>query len=164
MLRHLPLRIGQPRVRCIVVAVLTFGAALAYEPANAQITGGADSCARLAQLALPATKIVEARAVPPGTFAGPPAPFTGRDMSGLYRSLPAFCRVSASATPTSDSDIKIEVWMPMSGWNGKLQGLGNGGFAGLIDYPNLGVAMSKGYAATATDAGHAGSPVGATWA
>src|SRR5206468_4096225 len=163
MLRHLKLRTGQPRLRSTSVAALAFAVALAHEPTRAQETGGADACDRLAHLMLPATKIV-ARVVAAGTFAGPPAPFTGRDMSAFYRSLPPFCRVSASAMPTSDSDIKIEVWMPMSGWNGKLQGLGNGGFAGLIVFPNLGVAMSKGYAATATDAGHAGSPTDATWA
>jgi feruloyl esterase len=82
----------------------------------------------------------------------------------LYKSLPAFCRVVAEAKPTADSDIKLEVWLPVSGWNGKLQGIGNGGFAGLIDYMQLSEAMSKGYAATATDAGHTGSPIDATWA
>jgi hypothetical protein len=85
-------------------------------------------------------------------------------VSALYKSLPAFCRVVAEAKPTADSDIKLEVWLPVSGWNGKLQGIGNGGFAGLIDYVQLSVAMSKGYAATATDAGHTGSPIDATWA
>jgi hypothetical protein len=54
--------------------------------------------------------------------------------------------------------------MPMSGWNERLQGLGNGGFAGLIDYLNLTMAVSKGYAATTTDAGHAGTSIDATWA
>jgi hypothetical protein len=54
--------------------------------------------------------------------------------------------------------------MPMSGWNERLQGLGNGGFAGLIDYLNLAMAVSKGYAATATDAGHTGTSIDATWA
>jgi feruloyl esterase len=41
--------------------------------------------------------------------------------------LPAFCRVAATLTPTKESDIKIEVWLPMAGWNGKLQAVGNGG-------------------------------------
>ena len=164
MLRQLPLPTRQPRRRSVLLGILALASALAYEPTKAQETGSADACERFAHVALPATKITEARVVAPGTFSGPPAPFTGRDMSPLYRSLPAFCRVSATATPTSDSEIKIEVWMPVSGWSGKLQGLGNGGFAGLIDYPNLGVAMGKGYAAAATDAGHTGSPVDATWA
>jgi feruloyl esterase len=86
------------------------------------------------------------------------------DVSAFYKSLPTFCRVVAAAKPTADSAIKLEVWLPASGWNGKLQGIGNGGFAGLIDYVQIGLAMSKGYAATATDAGHTGSPVDATFA
>ncbi len=85
-------------------------------------------------------------------------------MSAFYKKLPAFCRVVAEAKPTADSDIKLEVWLPAAGWNGKLQGIGNGGFAGLIDYAQIANAMSKGYAATATDTGHAGSPVDADWA
>ena len=153
----MPLPTRQPRRRSALLGILALATALAYEPTKAQETGSADACERFAHVALPATKITEARVVAPGTFSGPPAPFTGRDMSPLYRSLPAFCRVSATATPTSDSEIKIEVWMPVSGWSGKLQGLGNGGFAGLIDYPNLGVAMGKGYAAAATDTGHTGN-------
>jgi hypothetical protein len=54
--------------------------------------------------------------------------------------------------------------MPASGWNGKLQGVGNGGFAGQIDFMALGVAVSKGYAATGTDTGHSASPIDARWA
>jgi hypothetical protein len=56
---------------------------------------GASPCDTLARLQLPATTVTEARAVEGGTFAFPPAPFTGRDISALYKSLPPFCRVSA---------------------------------------------------------------------
>ena len=49
--------------------------------------------------------------------------------------LPAFCRVEATARPTSDSDIKFEVWIPpVEAWNGKFQGVGNGGYSGAIGY------------------------------
>jgi feruloyl esterase len=105
-----------------------------------------------------------AKTVQAGTFAGPPQPFTGADLSVFYKKLPAFCRVVVHAHPSVDSDIILEVWMPVTGWNGKLQGIGNGGFAGLIDYFELGTAVAKGYAATATDTGHAGSPIDAEWA
>ena len=93
-----------------------------------------------------------------GYFCRPPQFFTGADLSAFYSKLPAFCRVIVDAKPSADSDIKIEVWMPVDGWNGRLQGLGNGGFAGWIDTEELGAAMAKGYAATATDAGHTASP------
>ena len=123
-----------------------------------------DSCERLAAAKISGATITLAQTVAAGTFVGPPMVFTGQDLTEFYKSLPAFCRVVAEAKPTADSDIKIEVWMPISGWNGKLQGIGNGGFAGLIDHHQLGMAMSKGYAATATDAGHTGTPVDAKWA
>ena len=35
--------------------------------------------------------------------------------------LPPYCSVHATLRPSSDSDIKIEVWLPLSGWNGKYQ-------------------------------------------
>jgi hypothetical protein len=123
-----------------------------------------DACEKLSALKIPDTSITVAQTVAAGTFNGPPAPFSGMDLTALYKSLPAFCRVVAEAKPTADSDIKLEVWLPASGWNGKLQAIGNGGFAGLIDDMQLGVAIKHGYASTATDAGHAGSPIDAAWA
>lgn len=123
-----------------------------------------DSCERLAKSELPNASITSAKSVAAGAFVGPPQVFSGGDLSAFYKKLPAFCRIVAKATPTADSNITVEVWMPLAGWNGKLQGLGNGGFAGIIDYEELGAAITKGYAATATDAGHTGSPIDAGWA
>ncbi|HVP54517.1 MAG TPA: tannase/feruloyl esterase family alpha/beta hydrolase [Candidatus Eisenbacteria bacterium] len=125
---------------------------------------GDANCERLAQLKLPATTITIAELVPAGTFSGPPAIYSGKDLTQFYKTLPAFCRVVARATPAADSDIKIEVWMPATEWNGKLQGIGNGGFAGQIDYGQLGTAVLHGYAVTATDTGHSGTPIDAAWA
>jgi len=70
--------------------------------------------------------------------------------------LPAFCRVAATLRPSSDSDIKIEVWMPAANWNGKFQAVGNGAFNGAIGYPALATALGRGYAAASTDTGHVG--------
>ncbi len=71
------------------------------------------------------------------------------------KSVDGVCRVAATLTPSADSDIKIEVWLPESGWNGKLQSVGNGGWAGTISYGPLGTAAKAGYAAASTDTGHA---------
>ena len=120
------------------------------------------SCESLAQLALPNTKITLAQPVPAGAFTPPPAPNTMSGMPASYKDLPAFCRVVAEVSPTADSAIKLEVWMPGSGWNGKYQGQGNGGFAGMIGYPALGAAIKRGYATAGTDTGHAGGD--AAWA
>ncbi len=122
-------------------------------------------CEQLAQLALPNTKITSAQTIAAGAFSPPPAgtPWLIGDPS-FYKQLPAFCRVTADDKPTPDSDIKIEVWMPASGWNGKFRGQGNGGFAGEIDYRALGLAILQGYASASTDTGHAAGGVDATWA
>jgi len=143
---------------------LRFGFVLAFLPAFGAIVHAQDACEKLTGTAISGTQITFAQTVAAGTFAGPPAPFTGRDLTALYKNVPAFCRVVAEAKPTADSDIRLEVWLPVSGWNGKLQGIGNGGFAGQIDYMQLGTAVTKGYAATATNTGHEGTPIDATWA
>ena len=133
-------------------------------PAMLAAQPSADSCAKLASLAVPNAAITSAKAYAAGTFPAPPQNFTGADLSAFYSKLPAFCRVMVDAKPSADSDIKVEVWLPLEGWNGRLQGLGNGGFAGLIDNSELGAGVLRGYAAAATDTGHAGSPIDATWA
>jgi hypothetical protein len=151
---------------CYIFSVAIFAQSIAA-PRSQPVASSNEKfpvCARLDRLETPTTKVTLAQFVPAGTFSGPPAAFSGDDLTQFYKSLPAFCRVVAEAKPTADSDIKIEVWMPASDWNGKLQGIGNGGFAGLIDYYQLGAALRLGYASTATDAGHTGSPVDAAWA
>ena len=80
------------------------------------------------------------------------------------KSLPAFCRATAESHPSPDSDIKIEVWMPVTGWNGKFRAQGNGGFAGQIDYRGMAIALSHGYATAGTDTGHAGNATDGSWA
>src|SRR4029077_20690009 len=122
-------------------------------------------CEQLAQLALPNTKITSAQTIAGGAFSPPPAgsPWLIGDPS-FYKQLPAFCRVTADDKPTPDSDIKIEVWMPASGWNGKFRGQGNGGFAGEMDYRALALAILQRYASAATDTGHAAGGTDATWA
>jgi feruloyl esterase len=76
---------------------------------------------------------------------------------GLFKNLPAFCRVAATLKPASDSDIKIEIWLPAAGWNGKFQAVGNGGWAGVISYSAMAQALEHGYATTSTDTGHVGA-------
>ena len=103
-----------------------------------------DSCKQLASVTLPNAAVTAARAYPAGEFT-----------SGRTFRVPAFCRVMVTATPTPDSDIKVEVWVPEA-WNGKLLGADNGGFSGAINYAALVGAVAKGYAAVSTDTGHTG--------
>jgi feruloyl esterase len=107
------------------------------------------SCGSLAALTIPAVTIRSATSMAAGAFtpAGAAAPMT----------LPAFCRVEATARPTSDSEIKFEVWIPPAeAWNGKLQGVGNGGYQGSISYAAMAMALRRGYATASTDTGHTG--------
>ena len=67
---------------------------------------------------------------------------------GPKRDLPGFCRVAGVLRPTSDSEIRFEVWMPEQGWNGRLLGAGNGGFAGSIYYDQLASYLKRGFAVT----------------
>ena len=71
--------------------------------------------------------------------------------------LPSFCRVTAVLRPSSDSEIHIEVWLPdRSAWNGKYQGVGNGGWGGSINTADMDAALRRGYATSSTDTGHTG--------
>ena len=102
--------------------------------ASASLASAADAprtCASLRQLALPNVTITVAQPVAAGMFTPP------------------------DLKPTPDSDIKLEVWLPAHGWNGKFKGAGNGGFAGYISYSSLAAAVAQGYATASTDTGHA---------
>jgi feruloyl esterase len=68
----------------------------------------------------------------------------------------AFCRVAATLKPSADSDIKMELWLPVSGWNGKFEANGNGGWTGSINQAALAAGLDRGYAAAMSDLGHEG--------
>ena len=120
-------------------------------------------CEDLASLQLKNTTITSAQLVAAGAFTPPLGAPEAPGAPG-YKTVPAFCRVVADVRPSKDSDIKVEVWMPATGWNGKFQGQGNGGFAGAIDYRGLASAVGRGYATAGTDTGHKGDATDATWA
>src|SRR5579871_2245882 len=123
----------------------------------------ATTCESLSSVKAANTTITAAQTVPAGGFVPAGGPIDGRPGFD-YKKLPAFCRVQGVIAPSGDSHIEFEVWLPMSGWNGRYEGLGNGGFAGAIDYSGLANAVAKGYVASATDTGHKGSVIDARWA
>jgi hypothetical protein len=124
------------------------------------VAGAADNaeskCSALLRNAPANTKLESATVIPAGSFAPP----YGRPVD----KLPEFCRVHGVITPTTDSYIRFEVWLPTSGWNGKYLGVGNGGFAGAIDFRGMGGNIRRGYATAATDTGHEGESEDASWA
>ena len=116
----------------------------------------AATCESLASLALPDSTITMAQMVAAGQFM-PPGPGQAKGKAALvYKDLPEFCRVAATLKPSSDSDVKVEVWLPTQGWNRKLQSVGNGGWAGVISYSAMADAVRAGYATASTDTGHVG--------
>ena len=110
---------------------------------SASPAAAASSCSQLASLHRPNTTITTAQTVPAGTFVAP----DGETFTGM----PQFCRVAGFTTPTSDSHINIEVWVPESGWNLKFAQVGCGGFCGSISYGSMGEPLRRGYAVAATD-------------
>ena len=119
----------------------------------------ARSCADLATLVLANTTITSATVVEPGAFV--PLGTSGeRALAAAertYGGLPEFCRVEATLTPSDDSDIKVEVWLPSAEWNGKYQAVGNGAFTGSIRHNSMAAALTRGYATSSTDTGHEGN-------
>jgi feruloyl esterase len=119
----------------------------------------ATSCERLSAVPLDNGVVTDARLVPEGPGAAPLTP------GGTPPIVPAHCRVQLDLNPSSDSLIKMELWLPPAEkWNGKFMGAGNGGFAGSIqgaraDMPR---ALSTGYATAGTDTGH--QEPGGKWA
>src|SRR5690349_20844741 len=109
------------------IPAFSLGALLCALPAAAA------TCESLTALSLPDTTITMAQPVAAGAFTVPGGRGgRGGDAANPYKELPAFCRVAATIKPTSDSDIKMEIWLPSSGWNGKLEANGNGGWTGSI--------------------------------
>lgn len=130
-------------------------ALLLIAPVNL-MTAQTTQCERLSSITLTNTTVAVAESIPAGAFTSP-------DGDALDK-VPAFCRVAGVMKPTGDSYIRFEAWLPASGWNGKFLGVGNGGFAGAIDYRTMGGNLGRGYATAATDTGHEAESSDATWA
>ena len=113
---------------CFAVIMLFPCAALAQTP-----------CEKLADVTLKNATITSAISVAAGSYKPP----VGPNQPTPTKDLPAFCRVAGVAKPTSDSDIHFEVWLP-SGWNGKYEQVGNGGFAGTIPFSAMAASLLSG--------------------
>jgi feruloyl esterase len=127
------------------VSVLAMGASAQPAPS----APGAAACEGLAAAGLfPDTKVASARLV--GADAG--------------RGLPAYCEVQAVVSPAPSSTIGVVYRLP-EGWNGKLLGLGGGGWAGNVRIESAIQGLQRGYATAQTDGGHATTgPWDTAWA
>ncbi|HTD84012.1 MAG TPA: tannase/feruloyl esterase family alpha/beta hydrolase, partial [Gemmatimonadaceae bacterium] len=147
--------------RLPLLAFITLALILSIGPATAD----AAPCDSLAKLTLANTTITNAQLVPTGAFHLPSGrrPRASVEMFSDFDRLPMFCRVQAIVAPSRDSRIRVEVWLPVTGWNGRYLGVGNGGYAGSLSYFRLGEAVNSGYASASTDTGHEGSSRDSRW-
>lgn len=114
--------------------------------ARAQAT---DACAALAETSLTNAKVERAQANLSATMESDGGP--------ALAGLPAFCRVRGLATPSPRSRIHFEAWLPLTGWNGRIEMIGNGGYSSAINSKQLAALIEQGTAAVATDTGHEGA-------
>lgn len=131
----------------VAFAGLSATTAQSAAPESAPLAQASGVCESLKSLNLPQTTITLAESRDAGKSFIPPnttAPITP---------TVAFCRVAGIVEP----EVQFEVWMPMSAnWNGKFNGVGNGGLAGSIGYAAMNTAVSLNYATASTDTGHQG--------
>jgi len=106
----------------------------------------ASSCSDMKSMALKNTIISETELVSAGTYLP--------QDSNVSLVLPSRCRVAAVLSPSADSHIEMELWLPETNWNGKFLALGNGGWAGSISYSAMAAGLGKGYAVASNDTGH----------
>ena len=67
--------------------------------------------------------------------------------------LPAYCELKAVISPVPQSKIAIVVRLPEA-WNGKMLGLGGGGWSGNVTLASASQGLKKGYATAQTNGGH----------
>jgi Tannase and feruloyl esterase len=161
-------------IAATTLAVMTVAAGIApqgsldvaaAQPSAPAVAKSGDSCARLGALHLKDVTISLA------TSIAKDAPVPNSGLSPMFGNAPvvgkapaAMCRVVGHIRPTPASDIGFEVWLPASGWDGRLHGIGIGGFAGAIDYFTLAQGVRAGQATVATDTGHRGNMQESSWA
>ncbi len=152
-------RFGFSRWRCDTldwgIAMKSVILVLLAGPVAAVAAGAPCESLAAAKLAHTTISVAEVRAA--GT------PFQARGIRPI-NGLPSFCRVAGVIAPTPDSDIKFEVWLPTTDWNGKFHGVGNGGYAGVISFAGLSDAVKNHYATASTDTGHEAGGTDAGWA
>jgi feruloyl esterase len=128
---------------------------------SSPLSAFAATCENVRSLTIPNAAITRAEVVGAGKFTPPAGTGCGAAVdpatdagSQMLSRLPEFCRVAATLKPTQDSEIKVEIWMPTTGWNGKYLAVGNGGWAGTISYAAMAASLARGYATSSTDTGH----------
>ncbi len=142
-----------PTRGCVLSLAALSAAALVALPATAR----ALDCAGLASFTSEGnTKVTDATLITSGELVTPASP---NGSAQHLTNLPEFCRVQGLSSPSDDSAIRFEVWLPTA-WNGKFLSSGEGGFVGQPNYTRLGLdggldeLIRRRYATASTDTGH----------
>ncbi|KAJ9252577.1 hypothetical protein DTO207G8_4639 [Paecilomyces variotii] len=77
--------------------------------------------------------------------------------------LPALCALEVKVPSTSNSSYSFGLFLP-DDWNGRFLAVGNSGFAGGINWLDMGAGVKYGFATISTDTGHSSTLLDATWA
>jgi len=123
--------------------------ALALAVSIAWAAGSADAatdCAGLVNVKLEGATIVSASVV------------SGPSTIGGARVAVPICRVEGVARPSSDSEIRFEVWLPSTSdkWTGRMKVNGTGGYAGAVPYALLAQDIGDGFVTAGSNMGHDG--------
>ena len=94
------------RTSWIAALILLAAVAIVASPADRA------SCENLSKLTIPNTTITRSQIYPAGPLAPPPDNGIAPPKDPEVSDLPAFCLVQATLTPSTDSDIKIDVGGP----------------------------------------------------
>lgn len=142
--RRLACRIG------LAIAMMAApGAAWASPAAN---------CTRLAHSVFAGTTITSAAIVPAdspmprGRFESPGMNIAGRPADTIRN--PAFCRIRAVIRPGPQSAVGSEIWLPLTGWNGRFLHIASFGWGGSINTDALRAGVQAHYAVATNDTGH----------
>lgn len=78
--------------------------------------------------------------------------------------LPPTCVVVVNVTTSETSSYRFGLFLPTTTWNKRYLTIGNGGFAGGINWLDMGAGVRYGFAVASTDLGHNSSSLDITWA
>jgi feruloyl esterase len=128
--------------RLRLLALAATGAALIFHPAAARADEA--TCASLKAHGLFADTTVASAAM----VAGDPA-----------KNAPAYCEVKGDISPNAKSHIGVVFRLP-EGWNGRVLGIGGGGWQGDTNLRTALPGLNRGYATLQTNGGHEPAPGG----
>ncbi|KAK0613580.1 feruloyl esterase B [Immersiella caudata] len=78
--------------------------------------------------------------------------------------LPPLCALTINVTTSPASSYRFGLFLPTHTYNSRFLAVGNGGFAGGINWPDMGAGVQYGFATISTDTGHNSTSGDLRWA